>query len=114
MTGAAVVVRRGDIVTVAASGYASKPRPALIVQAEPFTETHASMTVCLLSSTLEDAPLFRISETPSPHNGLREPSQIMVDKLVSVPRRTLGERLGRLDPTTLGAVDEALRLWLGG
>jgi len=105
---------RGDIVTVAGPGdYTGKPRPAVIVQADLFNETHGSVTVCLLTTTLVAAPLFRIAVAPSPDNGLREPSQVMVDKLASVRREALGRRLGSLDAGTLLQVDRALGLWLG-
>ena len=46
----------------------------------------ALLTVLLLSGTLVDAPLFRITVQPTPGNGLQKPSQIMVDRAVTVPR----------------------------
>ena len=105
---------RGDIVTVAGPGdYTGKPRPAVVVQADLFNGTHGSVTVCLLTTTLVAAPLFRIAVAPSADNGLREPSQVMVDKLASVRREAIGRRLGSLDAGTLLQVDRALALWLG-
>ncbi len=113
-------LQRGDFVTIAdAQGHAGggsfsgKPRPALVVQADLFNETHASVTVCLVTSMLVDAPLFRIAVSPSDANGLRKPSQIMADKLASVRVDALGQRLGKADLATLQAVDRALKLWLG-
>ncbi|MCA9519225.1 MAG: type II toxin-antitoxin system PemK/MazF family toxin [Myxococcales bacterium] len=107
-------VARGDIVTVAgAGGFAGKPRPALVVQADAFNATHGSVTLCLLTSELIAAPLFRVPITPSPENGLLEPSHVMVDKLVSAPRDRLGPRIGRASSEVLRRVDEALRTWLG-
>ena len=107
-------MRRGDIVTVAAPGsYTGKPRPALVVQSDTFNETHASITLCLLTTHLRRAPLFRIAVSPEPSTGLTRASQVMVDKLVTVPRDRIGERLGVLDSATLERVDESLRTWLG-
>ena len=53
---------RGDIVTVAGGVYASKPRPALIVQDDRFDATD-SLTFCPFTSTEVDAPLLRMSVT---------------------------------------------------
>jgi mRNA-degrading endonuclease toxin of MazEF toxin-antitoxin module len=48
-------LKRGDVVTVAAhSDYTEKPRPAVIVQSDLFNTTHASITLCLITSELRD------------------------------------------------------------
>ncbi len=105
---------RGDIVSIAAAGaYTGKPRPALVVQSDLFNPTHASVTVCLVTSTLVDAPLFRVGLAPSPRNGLTVPSQVMVDKVASVPRTAIGRVIGQVEPATLAEVEQALQLWLG-
>ena len=106
-------VIRGDIVVVATKdAYTSKPRPALVVQASRFNETHASITVCPISSDPVDAPLFRLALPPGTRTGLKQASQVMIDKIVSVPRASIGRTVGRCDPQELEAVDEALRGWL--
>ncbi|TPG39471.1 type II toxin-antitoxin system PemK/MazF family toxin [Roseomonas nepalensis] len=105
-------MRRGDLVTVAAPGDFGKPRPALVIQSDRF-DTVGTVTVLLLSSTLLDAPLIRLTVQPSASNGLRKPSQIMVDKAMSVPRGKVGEPFGRLDDETLLAVSRSLALFLG-
>src|ERR1017187_6373104 len=53
-------IMRGDVVVCAAPGDYGKPRPAVVVQSDLFNGTHASVVVCLITSHLEDAPLFRI------------------------------------------------------
>jgi mRNA interferase MazF len=89
-------VRRGDVVIVATRGaYTGKPRPALVVQSDLFNETHASVTVCPVTSDVIDAPLFRVSVPPGVRTGLRSASQIMVDKVVSVPQPAIGKAIGR-------------------
>jgi mRNA interferase MazF len=104
---------RGDIVTIAARGpYSGKPRPALIVQADVFNDTHARVTVCPITSHLIKAPSFRVSLAADARTGLRSPSQVMVDKVLSVPRTAIGQRVGRCDRDELARVTEALRLWL--
>ena len=105
--------RRGDVVTVATAGaYTGKPRPALVVQGDLWNPTHPSVTLALITSTPIDASLFRVALTPSAGNGLRSPSQVMVDKLASVPSSALGEVVGRLDAVAMRDVDAALRRWL--
>jgi len=106
-------VTRGDVVVVASRGaYSGKPRPALIVQDDLFNEVHASITVCLVTSVLVDAPLFRVPLPPSSRTGLDHPSQVMVDKLVSVPRESVSRTIGRCTDGEMETVDNALRRWL--
>ncbi len=106
-------MKRGDIVTIAAPGDYRKPRPALIIQADLFNDTHASVTVVPLTSTLIDAPLFRITLDPSRQNGLSRVSQIMVDKVLTLPRQRIGKRVGHLGNTLMLRVGRALSVWLG-
>jgi mRNA interferase MazF len=106
-------VKRGDLVVVTARGsYTGKPRPALIVQDDLFNETHASLTVCPVTSELVDAPLFRVALPHGPRTGLVATSHVMVDKIVSVPRPSISRVIGRCTATELDAVDDALRRWL--
>ena len=106
-------LRRGTVVSVASAGvYSGKPRPAVVVQADRWLQAHPSVTLCPLTSTLIEAPLVRIALAPSPRNGLRKPSQLMVDKLFSVPIQALGAVVGQLEPQVLIELDLALRDWL--
>jgi mRNA interferase MazF len=106
-------LRRGTVVTVASAGvYAGKPRPAVVVQAERWLQAHPSVTLCPLTSTLMEARLVRIAVAPSARNGLRKPSQLMVDKLFSVPIQALGAVVGQLEPQLLVELDLALWGWL--
>jgi mRNA interferase MazF len=105
-------MRRGDLVTVALQGDFGKPRPALVIQSDRF-ETSATVTVLLVSSTLVEAPLFRVSVEPSVENGLRTTSQIMVDKAMTVRRERIGTIIGRIDDDVMLAVERSLALWFG-
>jgi len=107
-------LRRGDLVTVAAKGpYTAKPRPALVIQASETLAYRDSVTICLLTAQLIDTPLFRIRIEPAAGNGLKEPSDVMADKVVTVPRALLSAKpFGRLSAADLNRVDAALRFWL--
>lgn len=106
-------MNRGEVVVVAISGDYGKPRPAVIVQSDLFNPTHASVTIAPITTTLVDAPLFRLTVEPEPRTGLRSISQIMIDKLTAVRRDRVGKRIGRLDEETMARVNRALALWLG-
>lgn len=103
---------RGNLVTIAMQGDFGKPRPALVIQADHFSE-HTSVTVLPISSALVDAPLLRIDVQPNTENGLRKPSQIMVDKTMTVKRDKLGPAFGRLDADVLVEVERCLAVFLG-
>jgi mRNA interferase MazF len=105
-------VKRGDLVTVALSGDYGKPRPALIVQDDAF-DAVPSIGVLPLSGDLHNAHLVRIPVEPSRQNGLERRSQVMVDKVVTVPRPKVGRVMGRLEQATMDAVDVALARFLG-
>jgi len=106
-------VRRGEIWTAAAGiGYAGKPRPVVIVQDDRFDAT-ASVTVCAFTTDPTEAPLFRLPVVPDETNGIREPSNVMVDKVTTVPRTKLGERIGRLGDDDMVRLGRALLVFLG-
>jgi mRNA interferase MazF len=103
---------RGDLVTVAVQGDFGKPRPALVIQADLFSE-HGSVTVLPVTSSLVDAPLLRVMAKPSSQNGLRQSSQIMVDKAVTLRRDKLGPAFGCIEAQTLLEVERCLAIFLG-
>jgi mRNA interferase MazF len=105
-------MRRGDLVTVVLQSAYGKPRPALVIQSDLFAQ-HPSVTILPVTSELRETPLFRVSVMPSTDNGLRKPSQVMVDKAQSVPREKIGEVFGHLDDEALLAVNRALAVFLG-
>jgi mRNA interferase MazF len=104
---------RGDIAIVSAPGDYVKPRPALVLQSNAFSAIN-SVTVALITSDIHpEAPLFRKSIFPSDGNGLRLPSDVMLDKLVSLPRRKLSKAIGHLSSTEMVEITASLALFLG-
>jgi mRNA interferase MazF len=108
-------LRRGDLVTVAAKGpYTGKPRPALVIQATETLPYRDSITVCLLTADVIEASLFRVRIDPTPANGLKQSSDVMADKVLTVPSSVVSPKpFGRLGAADLERVDAALRFWLG-
>ena len=102
-----------DVVAVTASGDFGKPRPAVVIRSDVFPEQRESLIVCQMTSWLEDAPDFRLTIEPSRANGLRETSQIMADKPVTVRRERIGSRIGRLDQRDMTRLNNALAFVLG-
>ena len=106
-------MKRGEIWTAAAgSGYAGKPRPVVIIQDDRFDATQ-SVTVCAFTTDPTEAPIFRVRVEPGDLNGLREPSSLMVDKVTTVQRFKLGERIGRLGDEDMIRLTRAIMVFLG-
>jgi mRNA interferase MazF len=103
---------RGELWTVAGGVYASKPRPALIVQDDRFGDTD-SVTVLPLTTVGVDAPLLRIPVPVDSTTGIRQDSFIMVDKLTTVRRSNVQERVGRVSSALLVDVERSLLVFLG-
>ena len=98
--------------TIALQGDFGKPRPALVVQADRFSET-ATVTILPVTSALVDAPLLRLTVEPSEINGLRKRSQIMIDKASTIQRDKIGPAFGQLDDETMVSVTRSLAVFLG-
>jgi mRNA interferase MazF len=110
---AGALIQRGQFVTVAVPGDYSKPRPALIVQSDLFADL-PSFVICPLTTLLRtDADQFRLDVAPSPANGLRQVSQIAIDKITVVPANKIGDVIGKADDALLLRVNRALALFLG-
>jgi len=106
-------VRRSEVWTAAAeTGYTGKPRPVVIVQDDRFDATD-SVTVCAFTTDPTEAPLLRLPVVPDEQNGLREASSLMVDKITTVPRSKLGERIGRLGDQDMIRLGRAVVVFFG-
>lgn len=106
-------MRRGELWTAAGgTHYTGKPRPVLIVQDDRFDQT-ASVTVCPLTSDPLDIPLLRVPIDPDEMNRLSSPSRIMIDKVTTMPRAKLGDRIGRVSDADMVALSRRLFVFLG-
>jgi mRNA interferase MazF len=106
-------VKRGEVWTVSGGpDYAGKPRPAVIVQDDAFDAT-ASITICPFTTHAAAAPLLRLTIEPSPENGLRAVSQLMIDKVTTVSKNKLESRVGRLSVEDIVRLNRAVLVFLG-
>ncbi len=105
-------MNRGDLVTIAVQGDFGKPRPALVIQANLFPDS-SSVTVLPITSTLVAAPLLRVTLEPSAANGLQKPSQVMVDKTMTVMREKFGPTFGQIDTDAMVEIERCLAVFLG-
>ena len=105
-------MKRGDLVTVAIQGDLGKPCPALVIQSDLFDQA-PTVTVLPITSTLTKAPLLRLDLLPNDENGLNKPSQVMIDKAITVSRDKLGPRIGAVGPAELLQIERSLALFLG-
>jgi mRNA interferase MazF len=105
-------MKRGDIVTVSATGDYGKPRPAVVIQSDWLDETD-SVLVCLMTTTRRAAPLYRLDVPANPTTGLRADTQIMVEKITAVRREKCGPPIGRLDPASTTALGRMMALMIG-
>ncbi len=106
-------MKRGEIWIVAGGkDYAGKPRPVVIVQDDRFDATD-SVTVCAFTTDPTEAPLFRLQVVPTESNGLRAVCRLMVDKITTVPKAKIGQRVGRLADEDMVRLNRAVVVFLG-
>jgi mRNA interferase MazF len=107
-------VRRGDIAIVSAPGDYGKPQPAVVVQSNHLSEAGLdSVVVCLITSQSGSSPVFRVGVVPDDDNGLRVPSQLLADKLLTVRSSRIGKVIGRLNDESLFQLNRTLAFVLG-
>ena len=105
-------MKRGDLVIVSAPGDYGKPRPAVVIQSDWLQATE-SVLVALITSASIDAPIYRLQLQPTDANGLNAPSQVMVDKIVALPRAKCGAVIGALDADERVALNNMLSVTIG-
>ena len=105
-------MRHGEIWTVAGGGdFAGKPRPAVIVQADPF-ESLPSATVCMFTTNPIEA-VVRVAIEPTSTNGLELTSYLMESNTSSVWKSRLVVQIGRLSDDDLQRLNQSLLVFLG-
>ncbi|MEO6247080.1 MAG: type II toxin-antitoxin system PemK/MazF family toxin [Sphingomicrobium sp.] len=101
-------MKRGDVVLVASG----KPRPAVIVQDDQFA-TPVDVLLCPVTTTLLDAPIYRMPVAANPNNGLHADSQLMVDKIGPARRDQIDRVVGQLGAEEMERLTESMAIILG-
>jgi mRNA interferase MazF len=96
------------MVTAAFQGDLGKPRPAVILHADEYIDTHETILLCPLTTFLADAPNFRPTIEPSSENGLQTSSQIMVDKTTHLKKQSIRQVIGKLGADDIRRLESAL------
>ena len=106
-----MVLKRGDVVIASPRGEYGKPRPCIVIQSDLFELTD-SLLVCLITSDVREGPDLRLTLAPATSNGLRVPSQVMIEKITAV-RRERCRRVGRLKASEIGRLNALLATVIG-
>jgi mRNA interferase MazF len=113
-------MQRGDIRWVdldpARGAEAGKRRPAVIVSNDGANNAatglgHGVVTVVPVTSSVERVYPFQVL-LPATECGLARDSKAQAEQVRSIAVERVGERIGRVPPEGMTAVDEALRLHL--
>ncbi len=89
-----------------------KPRPALVLQSNLYAELDSIVVVPITTDLRNDAPLFRLAVDPTAENGLRKPSQLMVDKVSAVVKARIDRKIGHADGPLMAQVSTMLTEFL--
>ncbi len=104
-------MKQGEIWTVQEKGYASKPRPVLVIQKE--INKYDSVILCLLTSFDSSELENRVPVEPTSKNGLKSLSYVMTDKIVTVNKNVIDKRVGKLENKTMKEVLSKIAQFLG-
>ncbi|MBU2602696.1 MAG: type II toxin-antitoxin system PemK/MazF family toxin [Actinobacteria bacterium] len=111
------VIRRGEIWTVDwTPGRGSEQtglRPALVIQTDAAcrNQKYPNVIVLAVSTSGRNVP-FHIPLTPTQENGLRAPSFVKCEQILTISKDRLRERWGTATADDMDAIAEAVRLVL--
>jgi len=112
-----MVARRGDVWWAslpepAGSGPGSR-RPYLIISANSFNESRINTVIAaVITSNLRLADAPGNVRLPTRGTGLTKASVVNVSQVITIDKRFLTERVGRVAPALLATIDDGLRLAL--
>ncbi len=86
-------------------------RPALIIQNDVGNRYAPTTIVAAITATIKLYPVTVFLEKG--RAGLTRDSIVNLAQMLTIDKRRLTKRLGRLDPGKMAAVDEAIRVSLG-
>jgi mRNA interferase MazF len=87
-------------------------RPGLVASVDPFNQSGADLVIVLPITSRAKGVRSHVPVRP-PEGGLTLPSFIKCEDVRSVSKQRLHKRLGTVQPLTLQAVEDRLRILLG-
>lgn len=105
-------MKRGEIWTLQDDGYASKARPVVVIQSDA-TDIFDSIVLCLFTTFKSSDIPTRVFISANKVNGLTKDSFVMTEKIVTVAKDALGEKIGELAPDEMQNISQKLALILG-
>ena len=103
-------VRRGTVVILRLPR--DKARPAVVVRSDLLSALSYA-TVLPITTDLRADISLRIDVEPNEENGLRAPSQVMVDWPQTIRFSDMGQAIGHLDMETMRSVTRQMAIVLG-
>jgi len=105
-------MKRGEIWTLQDTKYASKARPVIIVQSDDI-DSYDSIILCLFTTFDSSKIGTRVHIIANSTNGLNKDSYIMTEKIITVDKSELGERIGVLTDAQMKDIADQLAVVLG-
>ncbi|MCL1797088.1 MAG: type II toxin-antitoxin system PemK/MazF family toxin [Eggerthellaceae bacterium] len=100
-------MKRGEVWTLRDDGYASKARPVVVVQADSVAGFD-SVVLCLFTTFKSDDAMTRVFISAGQKNGLRKDSYVMTEKILTVSKKELCEKVGVLTSEQMRAISRQL------
>ena len=72
-----------------------------------------SITICPFTTNPADGPRFRLTVEPHGENGLRTACRLVLDKVTTVPKSKLREKIGRLADQDMVRLNRAMLVFPG-
>ena len=93
---------RGEIwVAAGREKFSNKPVPVLIVQRSIAIPVHQSIMVCRITSDTQNLPFMRLRIEPDNINGLKVLSDVMADRVLTLRKADLSEKIGSISADQL-------------
>lgn len=105
-------MKRGDIVTGAASRQLASKRPYVVVQSDLTSDRASTLTVCPLTTQPSGANLYRVPIASSARNRLDRDSEAAADLVQTLARKQLAATGGSIESWQVSLIDQALRFHL--
>lgn len=106
-------MKRGDVVIATGPGFGGKPRPNLVIQADPYLVLPTLILLPITTNLADPPSLLRVRLEPDEENGLDEVSEVMTDIPITTRPDKVHRHIGTLSREDMERVENAMGLVLG-